>query len=178
MKLRNVALAALCGGLLLASSAVTASAESVKTPINKISETGVEDEIGFVTFSDGPEGLVMLVEVMGLTPGTHGMHIHEKASCAPAQQDGKAVAGLAAGPHFDPDKTGMHQGPAAKGHKGDLPAIEANAQGQVKQELKAPNLKVADIKGRALMIHAGGDTYQDTPPLGGGGARVACGVIE
>lgn len=178
MKLRIVALAALCGGLLLASGAVNASAESVKTPINKISDTGVEDEIGFVTFSDGPDGLVMLVDVVGIVPGVHGMHIHEKGNCAPAQQDGKSVAGLSAGPHFDPDKSGTHQGPAAKGHKGDLPVIEANATGQVKQELKAPNLKVADIKGRAVIIHACGDNYQDTPPLGGGGARVACGVIQ
>jgi len=29
------------------------------------------------------------------------------------------------------------------------------------------------------MIHAGGDNYADQPaPLGGGGARVACGVIK
>jgi superoxide dismutase, Cu-Zn family len=28
------------------------------------------------------------------------------------------------------------------------------------------------------MIHAGGDNYADAPkPLGGGGARVACGVV-
>ena len=28
------------------------------------------------------------------------------------------------------------------------------------------------------MVHAGGDNYSDMPvPLGGGGARVACGVI-
>lgn len=178
MKLRIVALAALCGGLVLASIPGNASAESVKTPINKISDAGVEDEIGFVTFSDGPDGLLMLVDVVGLVPGVHGMHVHEKGTCAPALQDGKSVAGLSAGPHFDPGTTGKHQGPAAKGHKGDLPAIEANANGQVQQELKAPNLKVADIKGRAVIIHAGGDTYQDTPPLGGGGARVACGVIQ
>ena len=28
------------------------------------------------------------------------------------------------------------------------------------------------------MIHSGGDNYSDEPKLGGGGARVACGVIE
>lgn len=29
------------------------------------------------------------------------------------------------------------------------------------------------------MIHAGGDNYADQPaPLGGGGPRLACGVIE
>ena len=43
----------------------------------------------------------------------------------------------------------------------------------------APRLKVSDVLGRALMIHAGGDNYSDQPlPLGGGGARIACGVIQ
>ena len=43
----------------------------------------------------------------------------------------------------------------------------------------APRLKVADLKGKSLMIHAGGDNYSDTPaPLGGGGARAACGVVK
>ena len=39
-----------------------------------------------------------------------------------------------------------------------------------------PRLKASDLRGRALVVHAGGDTYADTPPLGGGGARIACGV--
>jgi superoxide dismutase, Cu-Zn family len=35
------------------------------------------------------------------------------------------------------------------------------------------------MRGRSIMIHAGGDNYSDTPaPLGGGGARTACGVIK
>ncbi|HAQ86214.1 MAG TPA: superoxide dismutase [Cu-Zn] SodC1, partial [Pseudomonas sp.] len=44
----------------------------------------------------------------------------------------------------------------------------------------APRLKsLGDLKGHALMVHEGGDNYSDEPkPLGGGGARVACGVIE
>ena len=43
----------------------------------------------------------------------------------------------------------------------------------------APRLKtIAQIKGRALMIHAGGDNHSDMPtPLGGGGERLLCGVI-
>jgi len=28
------------------------------------------------------------------------------------------------------------------------------------------------------MIHEGGDTYDDEPHLGGGGPRMACGVVE
>ena len=43
----------------------------------------------------------------------------------------------------------------------------------------APRLKVSDLAGHALVIHAGGDNYSDQPaPLGGGGARIACGVIK
>jgi Cu-Zn family superoxide dismutase len=62
---------------------------------------------------------------------------------------------------------------------GDLPALEVNDQGEAVKLMLAPHLKLADIKGHTLMIHAGGDNYSDTPkPLGGGGPRVACGVIE
>jgi len=42
----------------------------------------------------------------------------------------------------------------------------------------APRLKLDDIHGRAIMIHAGGDNYSDIPlPSGGGGTRIACGII-
>ena len=45
------------------------------------------------------------------------------------------------------------------------------------QPVLAPRLNMADLKGRSLMIHAGGDNHADHPaPLGGGGARVVCGV--
>lgn len=44
----------------------------------------------------------------------------------------------------------------------------------------APRLKsLADVDNRALMVHAGGDNHSDHPqPLGGGGARIVCGVIK
>jgi Cu-Zn family superoxide dismutase len=42
----------------------------------------------------------------------------------------------------------------------------------------AQRLKTSDLAGRAITIHAGGDNYSDNPKkLGGGGARVACGVV-
>lgn len=49
--------------------------------------------------------------------------------------------------------------------------------GNASQPMLAPRLKMADMAGRSLMIHIGGDNHADLPaPLGGGGARVACGV--
>ncbi|MBK8892516.1 MAG: superoxide dismutase family protein [Propionivibrio sp.] len=68
--------------------------------------------------------------------------------------------------------------PWGDGHLGDLPALYVDANGAANGSVLAPRLKMADIKGRALMVHAGGDNHSDHPAaLGGGGARVACGVI-
>lgn len=106
------------------------------------------------------------------------MHIHQNATCAPAAQDGKMVAGLAAGGHYDPAMTNKHLGPGKDGHKGDLPFVTADAKGDAKAKLHVAGLQTKDLKGRSVMIHAGGDNYTDNPPLGGGGARIACGVIK
>jgi len=89
------------------------------------------------------------------------------------------TAGMAAGGHLDPAKTGKHLGPYGDGHLGDLPPLVVDADGTAMLPVLAPRLKVKDLKGRSIMIHAGGDNYSDQPkPLGGGGARVACGVIK
>ena len=94
-------------------------------------------------------------------------------------KDGKMTPGQAAGGHFDPKKTGKHLGPNGDGHLGDLPVLVVDKDGKATTPVVASRLKVADLKGHSLMIHAGGDNYSDTPkPLGGGGARVACGVVE
>ena len=72
----------------------------------------------------------------------------------------------------------MHMGPEGQGHLGDLPRVQVGADGTSKATLSAPRIKsVAEMQGHALMLHAGGDNYTDQPPLGGGGARLACGVV-
>ena len=65
------------------------------------------------------------------------------------------------------------------GHKGDLPVLVVGADGDASLPVLAPQLRVKDVRGRSLMIHEGGDNYSDQPePLGGGGTRIACGVIK
>ncbi|MCF8053532.1 MAG: superoxide dismutase family protein [Desulfobacterales bacterium] len=104
--------------------------------------------------------------------------VHENPDCGPLEKDGKRVPGLAAGGHFDPQNTGRHEGPYGDGHLGDLPPLYADEHGRATLPVLAPRIKVKDIKGRSLMIHAGGDNYSDHPAkLGGGGARIACGVV-
>ena len=86
---------------------------------------------------------------------------------------------LAAGGHNDPAGAKRHGAPWGDGHQGDLPALNVDATGNANLPVLAPRVKMADLKGRSLMIHAGGDNYADLPdPLGGGGARIACGVIK
>lgn len=163
--------------MLLVASFVYA--EDVTVKVSLVNDQGVGKEIGTITASDSKYGLVLTPQLSDLTPGLHGFHVHEKPDCSHAMKEGKAVPALAAGGHYDPAATGKHEGPYGNGHLGDLPALYVSADGQATLPVLAPRLKVADIKGRSLMIHAGGDNYSDTPaPLGGGGARAACGVVK
>ena len=156
-----------------------AQAESVKVPINKVSAEGIGDQIGNITFTDANKGGVdIMVEINGISAGEHGMHIHVNPDCGPAMKDGKPVAALAAGGHYDPNDAKFHAGPEKMGHKGDLPKIMVDNSNKVKVNLHAPRLTVKDIKGHSVIVHAGGDNYSDNPPLGGGGDRIACGVIK
>ncbi len=175
MKLHAIRLCAVCI-LATAAGAVTAADPIV---MNAVSATGVGASLGTVTIEETPYGVVFTPALAGLEPGVHGFHVHEKGSCAPEMKDGKPGAALAAGGHYDPDNSKVHGLPWGKGHKGDLPVLVVDAKGTAATPVLAPRLKMAEIKGKALMIHAGGDNHADHPaPLGGGGARMACAVIK
>src|SRR5271163_4111918 len=160
--------------------AATAHAVTARATINSISVNGVGPAIGSVTFKDTKYGLMVTPNISGLPPGVHGFHIHDKGACGVAEHEGKMAAGFAAGGHYDPEHTGKHLGPySTAGHKGDLPPLVVSVDGKATLPVLAPQLTVKDVSGRSLMIHAGGDNYSDQPAaLGGGGARIACGVIE
>ena len=159
--------------------ALAAVADEADVTMNKIDANGVGEAIGTIHLTDTSKGLAIKPSLKGLPSGSHGLHVHESSNCGPKERDGKPVAGLAAGGHYDRDASGKHEGPAGKGHLGDLPVLEVAGDGTASQTISAPRLKVADIKGRSLMIHEGGDNYSDQPkPLGGGGGRIACGIIN
>ncbi len=75
------------------------------------------------------------------------------------------MPGLAAGGHFDSAQTGRHGEPWGDGNLGDLPALVVASDGSATMPVLAPRLKLADVRGRALMVHAGG-------------ARIGGGVIR
>lgn len=165
---------------LTSSCAFSLQAAPLSVPMNAVTSEGIGKQLGTVSIEKSEYGLVFTPELSGLQPGIHGFHLHAQGSCEPAEKDGKKVAAGAAGGHWDPQNSGKHDHPWGDGHMGDLPALYVSTEGKATQPVLAPRLKDLDaIKGHALMIHAGGDNHADSPaPLGGGGERVACGVIK
>ncbi|MFL5336220.1 MAG: superoxide dismutase family protein, partial [Geminicoccaceae bacterium] len=125
-------------------------------------------------------GTKFVADLHGLPPGEHGFHVHENGDCGPGPDPAGTMApGMAAGGHYDPERTGAHRGPEGNGHLGDLPFLTVQPDGRGVGEGFAPRIKDASpFKGRALVLHAGGDNYSDSPAPGGGGARIACGIIQ
>jgi len=165
---------------LAGCTAMGLHAKTRSVPGKAVSADGVGTSVGTFKIGRTEYGLVFRPELTGLEAGAHGFHIHAKGSCEPAGKDGETIAAGAAGGHWDPKNTGKHGEPWGDGHMGDLPALMVGSDGKANQPVLAPRLKdLAEIKGHALMVHKGGDNHSDHPqPLGGGGARVACGVIE
>ena len=164
--------------IIISTSAASAASETIT--MNAIDANGVGKKIGTVRLSDTKTGLQITPRHTDLPPGDHGFHVHVNPDCGPGNgPNGQPAAGIAAGSHYDPANTGKHLGPYGEGHKGDMPLLTVDAGGKATKAVVVPHLTVADVKGRSIMIHAGGDNYSDQPaPLGGGGARIACGVVK
>ena len=122
-------------------------------------------------------GVAFFPNLKGLESGLHGFHVHENPDCGATEKG----LGMKAGGHRDPAKTGKHSFPwDDKGHKGDLPALYVDKDGNATYPVLSPKIKkLKELKGHSLMIHIGSDNHSDHPaPLGGGGARMVCGVIK
>ncbi|MDE0700181.1 MAG: superoxide dismutase family protein [Acidimicrobiaceae bacterium] len=140
-------------------------------------------QMGTASFRQGPTGVLITVNVSGLAPGGHGIHLHAVGTCAP---DFKASGG-----HINPSgEEGLHgllgSGPTDDGQDhGDLPNIYAAADGEAVAEFFTTFVTVdggsmpalLDDDGSALVIHENPDDHV-TQPIGGAGGRVACGVIN
>ena len=164
--------------IVTGASAAYAASETIT--MNAIDANGVGKEIGRLVLSDTQMGLQITPELVGLPPGDREFHAHVNPNCGPGPgPNGQPAAGMAAGGHYDPANAGKHLGPYGEGHKGDMPVLTVDASGKATEAVIVPHLTVADVKGRSIIIHAGGDNYSDQPaPLGGGGARIACGVAK
>lgn len=175
-KFSGVAVASL---LLAAGLGQAQAQENHEVELNWVSTDGVEDSIGTIMLEDTDHGLLFTPDLRDMPPGVYGFHVHENPSCEPGENEqGEMAAAGEAGGHYDPEESGTHQGPYGDGHLGDLPVLIVNEDGEAALPVLAPRLSLEDVQDRSLMVHEGGDTYSDEPRDGGGGDRMACGVIE
>ncbi len=128
---------------------------------------------GKVTFIQLEKGVRVIAEVEGLTPGSHGFHIHEIGDCS-------APDAMSAGGHFNPHKD-LHAGPSdLPRHVGDLGNLAADKKGSAYYDRVDFMIRLDGINsiiGKAVIVHAYRDDYV-SQPTGNAGARQACGVIR
>lgn len=111
-----------------------------------------------------------------LTPGWHGIHFHTVPDCSDTE---KFLLSKGHVNHHDKAHGLLNpNGP----DQGDLPNIFAVADGSVSAEVSSPTGLTGkdglfDADGFALVIHASPDDFV-TQPIGGAGARVACGAFK
>lgn len=134
--------------------------------------SGVQGSVEITEMADGE--LRVDADVTGLTPGMHGMHVHEWGDCSSAD-------GMSAGGHFNPAMVDHGAPGGATHHPGDFGNIEADADGRAVFTLTlAPgtfNLTGATgVIGRAIIVHEKPDDFGQ--PTGNAGGRLACGVIQ
>jgi Cu-Zn family superoxide dismutase len=165
--LATFALAGLVGCMTL-PGAVKPPTKAVAV-IQPLQDSGVR---GIVTFIQEGNGVRVVAEITGLSPGKHGFHIHEFG-------DGTTADGLALGGHFNPGNT-MHGGPDdQERHVGDLGNLEADKSGRAKYNRLDTRIALHgrnSIIGRSVVIKERVDDYK-TQPGGGAGQRIAYGVI-
>jgi superoxide dismutase, Cu-Zn family len=145
---------------------------TAKKAIAVITPTKGNSVRGVVTFETVEKGVLVVVNLTGLTPGKHGFHIHEFG-------DISSDNGSSAGGHFNP--MGMpHSMPMSdKRHAGDMGNIEADADGNVHFEYIDPVMKLDgeySIIGHAVIVHEKEDDFK-TQPTGNAGGRIGYGVI-
>lgn len=127
---------------------------------------------GVVTFSKVTDGVRVIADFKNLTPGVHGIHIHEFGDC-------RANDGSSAGGHFNPHAKAHGAPDAPERHMGDLGNVVADENGSATLDVVDSLLSLEGetaIVARSVVVHAEEDDFQ-TQPHGAAGERVACGTI-
>ena len=112
-----------------------ASAGFAQEPLRAYTELKDRDgkSVGMATFREGSGGVIIDVEVKGLTPGLHAVHVHAVGKC-------EGPTFTTAGGHFNPaqKKHGLKspEGP----HAGDMPNMYVAKDGTGRFEVLADNI--------------------------------------
>lgn len=130
---------------------------------------------GTIKFVQHKNILTISGDIFELTPGLHGMHIHENGAC------GNSNDFMEAGNHFNPSHI-MH-GSMNSGHLGDLGNIVADKKGHASFSIQTEKINIkndhnqSSILNRTIIIHLQKDDMKNDPS-GNSGARILCGEIH
>jgi Cu-Zn family superoxide dismutase len=163
------------GACALALMAGTALAQSPPRTVFGDLNNPAKGLAGRFIATEAPSGVLIQIEVQGMAPGWHGLHLHEKGDCSAADF-------TSAGAHVNHPTAKKAHGLLNPGGPdfGDLPNIYVAADGTGKAEVFTSLVKFTELKdadGSAVVVHANKDDHS-AQPIGGAGARVACGVIR
>lgn len=167
----RISLAAIAAGVLLSGCGGMA----LRTPaaMANLSGSPGSQASGSIQFEQRGDRVLVDARISGLTPGPHGVHIHQKGNCT-------AANGSSAGPHFNPTAD-IHGGPAdAHHHAGDLGNVVADASGVARLHLELAGIgldaETTSVIGRSVLVGLRADDLV-TQPDGGSGPPAACGLI-
>lgn len=125
------------------------------------------------TPTDGNSRMAIHIALDGLTPGKHGVHIHQNGDCS-------APDAKSAGDHYNPYEVAHGSPQSPPHHLGDLGNVEADANGRVDTTITVEELGFsgpASVLEKAFIVHAGADDLK-SQPSGNSGDRAGCGVIR
>ena len=174
MKRRLFAVAALAACSVVVTAKAQAPAPSAAPTVTAELKNSTGQTVGAVVLTAAPKGVLLQIEIKGLSPGWHGLHFHEKGDCSKSDF-------TSAGAHTHGAAAAVHGllNPAAN-DTGDLPNIHAGADGVATAQVFSSLTTLAalnDADGSAVVVHASPDDYT-AQPIGGAGPRVACAVVK
>ena len=163
-------------GMVSALSVGVAGAQTAPRAASAVIRGADGQQIGTASLTETAAGVRLALQLRGLPPGEHGIHVHAVATC-------EGPAFTSAGGHFNPTSSQHGLRNPAGAHAGDLPELVVAANGTAtyatttnRLTLSAGPLSLFDADGSSIVIHADPDDHM-TDPTGNSGARIACGAI-
>ena len=171
----NLALcaAALCFAVVSAASAQETHSHAAAKPVIAEFKNSEGQSVGTAALSEAPHGVKIKLDIKGLPPGEHSIHIHQVPKC-------EAPDFKSAGPHFSSAGHMAHD--AHSTPAGDIPdfTLIVAADGTAHVSVVAPNVTVGNDAssvlsngGTSIVIHA-----VAAPSSPGSPARIACAVVK
>lgn len=164
-------------GTLAMASPVCGAASKARAVAHLVGRDG--HPVGLANFIATSHGVLIELDLKGLPPGAHAIHIHTSGNC------NAKVAFTSAGPDLSFEPTKLHGFLAPHGpHPGDLPNEYAAGDGTlhasvISNAVSLGNGKksIFDRDGASIIVHAKADDYV-SQPAGNSGDRIACGEIK